>query len=100
MTLSFSPSQAFVQDPRGKTHVLLFHPTDSIAKNLLRYSPQLHLPPLAELYILSSNHIIQADRTGIENDSTMSRTCGFSSGAPEAWEGAPLMWRTATLRPK
>jgi len=74
MTLSFNPSQAFVQDPRGKTHVLLFHPTDSIAKNLLRYSPQLHLPPLAELYILSGNHIIQADRTGIENDSTMSRT--------------------------
>jgi len=43
------PSQAFVQDHEGKTHVLLFHPQDSIATNLLRYSSQLHLPPLVEL---------------------------------------------------
>ena len=67
MTLSLNPSQAFVQDPEGKPHVLLFHPKDSIAKNLLRHSPQLHLPPLAELYILSGSHIIQEDRTGIVN---------------------------------
>jgi len=67
MALSLSPSQAFVQDPGGKTHVLLFHPQDSIAKNLLRHSSQLHLPPLMELYILSGSHIIQADRTGTEN---------------------------------
>jgi len=67
MTLSSIPSQAFVQDPEGKTHVLLYHPQDSIAKNLLRHSSQLHLPPLMELYILSGSHIIQADRTGTEN---------------------------------
>jgi len=36
--LSLSPSQAFVQDHEGKTHVLLFHPQDSIATNLLRHS--------------------------------------------------------------
>jgi len=35
MALSLSPSQAFVQDPERKPHVLLFHPQDSIAKNLL-----------------------------------------------------------------
>jgi len=63
MALSISPSQAFVQDP----HVLLFNPQDSIAKNLLHHSSQLHLPPLRELYILSGSHIIQADRTGTEN---------------------------------
>jgi len=67
MALLISPSQAFVQDPKGKTHVLLFNPQDSIAKNLLRHSSQLHLPPLRELYILSGSHIIQADRTGTEN---------------------------------
>jgi len=67
MALSLSPSQAFVQDPEGKTHVLLFHPQDSIAKNLLCHSSQLHILPLVELYILSGSHIIQADRTGIEN---------------------------------
>jgi len=67
MALSMSPSQAFVQDPRGKTHVLLFNPQDSIAKNLMRHYSQLHLPPLMELYILSGSHIIQADRTGIRN---------------------------------
>ena len=67
MALSLSPSQAFVQDPEGKTHVLLFHPQDSIAKNLLRHSSQLHLPPSMELYILSGSHIVQADRTGTEN---------------------------------
>ena len=38
MALPLSPSQAFVQDPEGKTHVILFHPQDSIAKNLLRHS--------------------------------------------------------------
>ena len=32
MALSMSPSQVFVQDPNGKTHVLLFNPQDSIAK--------------------------------------------------------------------
>ena len=45
MALSLSPSPAFVQDPEGKTHVLLFHPQDSIAKNLLRHSSQVHLLP-------------------------------------------------------
>jgi len=67
MALSLSPSQVFVQDLEGKTHVLLFHPQDSIAQNLLRHSSQLHLPPLMELYILSGSNIIQADRTETEN---------------------------------
>jgi len=67
MALWMSPSQTFVQDPKGKTHVLLFNPQDSSVKNLLRHSSQLHLSPLRELYILSGSHIIQADRTGTEN---------------------------------
>jgi len=67
MTFSISPSQAFVQDPEGKPHVLLLHPQDSLGKNLLRHSSQFHLPPLTELYILAGSHIIQADRTGTEN---------------------------------
>ena len=67
MALLIRPSQTFVQDPEGKTHVLLFNPQDSIAKNLLRHSSQLHLLPPMDLYILSGSHIIQADRTGTEN---------------------------------
>jgi len=67
MTLGLSPSQAFVQDLEGKTHVLPFSPLDSLAKKLLRHSSQLHLPPLRELYILSGRHILQAEDTAIEN---------------------------------
>ena len=67
MNLSSSPSQTFVRDPRGKTHVLLFLPTDSIATNLLRYSSHLLLPPFVDLYILSGSHVLQAECTGIEN---------------------------------
>ena len=67
MNLSSSPSQTFVRDPLGKTHVLLFRPTDSIATNLLRYSSQLLLPPFADQYILSVSHVLQAEYTGIEN---------------------------------
>ena len=67
MKFSFSPSQTFVQDPRGKTHVLLFLPTDSIATNLLRYSSHLPLPPLADLYILSGSQVLKAECTGLEN---------------------------------
>ena len=67
MALGISPTQTFVLDLEGKTHVLLFSPQDSIAKNLLRHSPQLHLPPLSELYILSCSHIMQIECTGTEN---------------------------------
>jgi hypothetical protein len=67
MALGISPSQTFVQDLEGKTHVLPFKPQDSIAKNLLRHSSQLHLPPLRGLYILSGRHIIQAESTATEN---------------------------------
>ena len=67
MDLSFSSSQTFVQDPRGKTHVLLFLPTDSIATNLLRYSSQLLLPPLADMYILSGSQVLKAECTELEN---------------------------------
>ena len=67
MNLSFSPSQTFVKDSRGKTHVLLFLPTDSIATNLLRYSAQLPLPPFADLYILSGNQVLKTECTGLEN---------------------------------
>jgi len=65
--LSFSLSQTFVQDPRGKTHVLLFLPTDSIATNLLRYSAQLPLPPFADLYILSGSQVLKTECTELEN---------------------------------
>ena len=45
MALSLSPSQAFVQDPEGKPHVLLFHPQDSIAGKSA--APLLTAPPPA-----------------------------------------------------
>ena len=68
MALGVIPSQTFVLDLKEKkTHALHFNPQDSIAKNLLRYSPPLHLPTLGELYILSGSHIIQTEGTGTEN---------------------------------
>ena len=67
MALMPSPNQILVQDPRGKTHALLFYPRDSIAENLEPHSLQLLLPPPAELYILWGSRIIQADLTGAEN---------------------------------
>jgi len=67
MTIGLSLLQAFVQDLEGKTHILPFNPLDSIAKNLLSHSSQLHLPPLKELYILSGRHILQAQDTATEN---------------------------------
>jgi len=66
-TTGLSLLQAFVQDLKGKTHILPFNPLDSIAKNLLSHSSQLHLPPLRELYILSGRHILKAEDTAIEN---------------------------------
>jgi len=67
MNLSLSPSQTFVKDLWGRTHVLLFLPTVSIATNLLRYSSKLLLPPLAEIYILSGRRILRAECTELEN---------------------------------
>jgi len=67
LALGTSLSQTFVSDLKGKTHVLLFNPLDSVAKNLMRYSPQLHFPPLRELCILSGSRIIQPECTGTEN---------------------------------
>jgi len=67
MNLSSSPSQIFVKDPGGRTHVLLFRPTDSIATNLLRYSAQLPLPPFADLYIRSGRQVLKTECTGREN---------------------------------
>ena len=67
MLLGISLSQTFFLDLEGKTHVLLFSPQDSITENLLRHSPQLHLPPLSELYILSGSHIMRTECTGAEN---------------------------------
>jgi len=67
MAPGISPSQTFVQNLKGKTHVLPFSPQDSIAKKILHHSSQLHLPPLRELYILSGRHIIQAESTATEN---------------------------------
>jgi len=67
MNSSLSPSQTFVKDLLGKTHVLPFLPTVSIATNLLRHSPKLFLPPLAEIYILSGRQILKAECTILEN---------------------------------
>ena len=67
MALLASANQILVQDPRGKTHALLFYPQDSIAENLERHSLQLRLPPPAELYILWGSRIIQADLTGADS---------------------------------
>jgi len=67
MNLSSSSSQIFIKDPGGRTHVLLFRPTDSIATNLLRYSAQLPLPPFADLYIQSGRQVLETECTGREN---------------------------------
>jgi len=67
MALLATPNQILVQDPRGKTHALLFYPRDLIAGNLERHSLQLRLPPPVELYILWGSRIIQADLTRAEN---------------------------------
>ena len=61
------PNQVLVQDPRGKTHALLFCPRDSITGNPKRHTLQLYLPPPAEFYILWVRRIILADLTGAEN---------------------------------
>jgi len=67
MNRSLSPSQTFVKDLWGTTHVVLFMSTVSIATNLLRHSSKLLLPPLAEIYILSGGRILRADCTELEN---------------------------------
>jgi len=41
----------FLQDPKGKTHTLIFQNFESLAKNLLAHSSYLQLPPLQEIYI-------------------------------------------------
>ena len=63
MNLSSSSSQIFIKDPGGRTHVLLFRPTDSIATNLLCHS----LPPFADLYIRSGRQVLKTECTGREN---------------------------------
>jgi len=67
LTRSLSPSQTFVQDLRGRTHVVPFQSADSIATNLLRYSLKLLLPPLEEIYILAGRQILKVDCTELEN---------------------------------
>ena len=62
------PSQTFVQDFTGRTHVVLFKSTDSIATNLLRYSDKLLLPPLEEIYILAGCRILRNEGTQLENN--------------------------------
>jgi len=64
---SLSPSQTFVKDLRGRTHVVSSLPTVSIATNLLRHSSKLLLPPLAEIYILAGSRILRVDCTELEN---------------------------------
>ena len=59
--------QVFVTSPGGRTLVLLFRPTDSIATNLLRCSTQLPLPPFADLYVRSGGKSLQIERTSREN---------------------------------
>jgi len=66
-TRSLNPSQTFVQDPRGRTHVVPFQSTDSIATNLLRYSLQLSLPPLEEVYILAGGKPLKIEYTALDN---------------------------------
>ena len=67
MHLPSIPSQVFVTDSGGRTHVLLFRPGDSIATNLLRCSTQLPLPPFADLYIRSGQKTLKLECTGHEN---------------------------------
>jgi len=62
-----NPSQVLVQDPRGRTHALLFHPKESVTENLERHSIQFRPLPSTDLYILWGSRIIQADLTGAEN---------------------------------
>jgi len=66
-TRSLSPSQTFVPDLRGRTHVVPFQSTDSITTNLLRYSLKLSLPPLEEIYILAGRRILKIEYTELDN---------------------------------
>ena len=68
MFRSLRPSQTFVQDFTGRTHVVLFKSTDSIATNLLRYSDKLLLPPLEEIYIRAGCRILRTEGTQLENN--------------------------------
>jgi len=67
MTQSLSPSQTFVKDLRGRTHVVPFQSTTFIATNLLCYSSKLLLPPLEEIYILTGRRILRVECTELEN---------------------------------
>jgi hypothetical protein len=61
-------SQIFLQDPKGKTHTLMFKNSESLAKNLLTHSFHLQLPPPQEIYLLSGRRVLNLDESLSGND--------------------------------
>jgi len=60
-------SQIFLQDPKGKTHSLIFQNSKSLGNNLLLHSPYLQLPSLEEIYLLSDSRILNLTESLNEN---------------------------------
>ena len=60
-------SQIFLQDPKGKTHILIFQNSESLEKNLRAHSPYLQLPSLEEIYLLSDSRILNLTESLSEN---------------------------------
>jgi hypothetical protein len=84
-------SQIFLQDPKGKTHTLIFQNFESLAKNLLAHSSYLQLPPLQEIYLLSDRHVLNLAESLSENGllqepllRVMLRCRGGMRGAPKS----------------
>jgi len=84
-------SQIFLQDPKGKTHTLIFKNYESLAKNLLTHSFHLLLPPPQEIYLLSGRRVLNLDESLSGNDlpqepllCVMLRCRGGMRGAPKS----------------
>jgi len=61
-------SQIFLQDPKGKTHTLIFQNSKSLAKNLLAHSSYLQLPPIQDIYLLSDRRVLNLAESHRENN--------------------------------
>ena len=60
-------SQIFLQDPKGKTHSLIFQNSESLEVNLQTHSSYLQLPSLEEIYLLSDSRILNLTESLSEN---------------------------------
>jgi len=84
-------SQVFLQDLKGKTHTLIFHTHESLAKNLLAHSFQLQFTTLQETYLLADRHVLKLAESLNENGllqepllRVMLRCRGGMRGAPKS----------------